>query len=158
MAEVRETPDSAGVHIPPPFIYVAAFLLGLLVERWIPTPSLPRDPARAAALVCVLVSLVMAFGALLLFWRHRTTPLPMRPSTTLVTGGPYRVSRNPMYLGLAFLYSAVALWFDHGWPLLFLPIAVFVIQTRVIVREERYLERRFGEEYSAYRRRVRRWL
>ena len=70
MAEARQPPDSAGVHIPPPFIYVAAFLLGLLLERRFPTPSLPRDPARAAALVCVLLSLVTAFGALLLFWRE----------------------------------------------------------------------------------------
>lgn len=153
-----EQSESAGIHVPPPFVYVAGYLVGLLLERWWPAPSLPRTASRVAALLCLLLWLITAVGALILFARHRTSPLPMRPSTTLVTGGPYRWSRNPMYLGLVFLYIAVALWFDHAWPLLLLPIVVVIVQTVIIVREERYLEQRFGEEYRVYRRRVRRWL
>ncbi|MGH7555863.1 MAG: methyltransferase family protein [Longimicrobiales bacterium] len=150
--------DSARVFVPPPFIYVAVFLVALLLERWVPLGQLPRQPARVAALVCAVLWALLMLPAFALFLANRTGILPVRPATALVTSGPYRFTRNPMYLGLVFLYLAIALWFDVAWALILLPVVVIIVQLAVITREEAYLERRFGEDYRAYRRRVRRWL
>ncbi len=158
---MTEPRDAAAVRFPPPLIPLATILLGGLLDRALPIDlgfELPAPIRYGVGGLVVTVALTLAGWAIAHFRRSGQNEKPWTPTTAIVGAGPYRFTRNPMYLGLAFLYSAVALWFDHGWPLLFLPIAVFVIQTRVIVREERYLERRFGEEYSAYRRRVRRWL
>ena len=81
-----------------------------------------------------------------------------RPVPRLVTDGPFRFTRNPGYLGLAMLYAGIALLRNSLWAILLLPVVVYVIQREVIGREERYLERTFGEEYLAYKTRVRRWV
>jgi protein-S-isoprenylcysteine O-methyltransferase Ste14 len=92
------------------------------------------------------------------FWRKHTSNVPIRPATALVMTGPYRITRNPMYLGLAVLTVALGLWLDTWWPIVLLIPTLIVAQLWVIMREERYLGRRFGAEYYAYLRRVRRWL
>jgi len=81
-----------------------------------------------------------------------------RPVPRLVTDGPFRYTRNPGYLGLAMLYAGIAVLRNSLWAILLLPVVVYVIQREVIGREERYLERTFGEEYLAYKARVRRWV
>jgi protein-S-isoprenylcysteine O-methyltransferase Ste14 len=96
--------------------------------------------------------------AILAFRRAGTSPNPWRPTTAMVTGGPYRLSRNPMYLGFTLLYLGAACWANSLWLLLFLPVILALMQQLVILREERYLERRFGAEYVGYRNRVRRWI
>jgi protein-S-isoprenylcysteine O-methyltransferase Ste14 len=92
------------------------------------------------------------------FWRAGTTLMPNRPASRLVVEGPYRFSRNPMYLGLTTLYLGVALMLNSVWVLALLPGVLLLLQTGVIRREERYLEGAFGPGYQAYRTRVRRWL
>jgi protein-S-isoprenylcysteine O-methyltransferase Ste14 len=82
----------------------------------------------------------------------------MRPTTALVTSGPYRLTRNPMYLGMAFLYAGLALSFGVTWSLAFLPLVLLAVDRLAILREEHYLEAKFGEEYRRYKARVRRWL
>jgi protein-S-isoprenylcysteine O-methyltransferase Ste14 len=81
-----------------------------------------------------------------------------RPVPRLVTDGPFRYTRNPGYLGLAMLYAGIAVLRNSLWAILFLPLVVYVIQREVIRREERYLERTFGDEYLAFKARVRRWV
>lgn len=81
-----------------------------------------------------------------------------RPTTALALGGPYRFTRNPMYLGLASLHLGAALLFDSFWVILTLPPVLWVVRRAVIDREERYLEARFGGAYLDYKRRVRRWF
>ena len=81
-----------------------------------------------------------------------------RPVPRLVTDGPFRYTRNPGYLGLTMLYSGIAVLRNALWAILLLPLVLYVIQREVIGREERYLERTFGEEYLAYKAQVRRWL
>jgi protein-S-isoprenylcysteine O-methyltransferase Ste14 len=87
-----------------------------------------------------------------------TNVQPSQPSTSLVSTGLYRISRNPMYLGMALLYAGLALLLESIVALILLPVVLVIIQTQVIVREERYLEARFGDDYVAYKGRVRRWL
>ena len=81
-----------------------------------------------------------------------------RPVPRLTTGGPFRYTRNPGYLALAMIYAGIAVLRRSPWAMLFLPLVMAVIQREVIGREEHYLERAFGEEYRAYKARVRRWV
>ncbi len=90
--------------------------------------------------------------------RYRTTIVPHRPVATLITTGAYRISRNPMYAGLAVAYLGAALLVGSWWPVATLPVALVLTRLLVIGPEERYLERRFGPSYVDYRSRVRRWL
>ena len=149
---------TSGVKFPPPLIYAAGILAGWLLERlW---PRADFDDAWADPLAALLVgaALLLIATAMGLFRSAGTSPLPMLPTTTLVFRGPYRFTRNPMYLAMALLYAGVALLFDFVWALVLLPVVIVIVQTQVIAREERYLEAKFGDEYRAYRGRVRRWL
>jgi protein-S-isoprenylcysteine O-methyltransferase Ste14 len=92
------------------------------------------------------------------FRRAGTHINPGEPATTLVTTGPYRLSRNPGYLGMAFAYSGIAVLSGALWALALLLPTLFLIDRGVIRREERYLERTFGDEYLRYRSRTRRWI
>lgn len=142
---------------PPPLIYLVPLALGLLLHRRYPFELPGRRVTMVVGLVCILAAAIV-LPALLAFLRAATRPEPWRPATALVTEGPYRFSRNPMYLGFTLLYLGIALLFGSLWPLLFLPLVLSVMHFGVIVREEAYLERRFGDAYREYRRRVNRWL
>lgn len=142
---------------PPPLLYLLGLLLGLILQRWRPVPLLPGTWAALLGPVVFCLGLV-ALPALLAFRRARTRPEPWRPTTALVTTGPYRFTRNPMYLGFTAMYLGIAIWRNALWPLLLLPLILVVMQVGVIHREEAYLERLFGAEYRAYRQRVRRWI
>jgi protein-S-isoprenylcysteine O-methyltransferase Ste14 len=155
---MSDRPDNAGVRVPPPALYALAVLIGYLLNlRW-------RFPIGGGAAVQALawllagVSLAMAVSSIDNFRRSRTSIVPIRPATTLVTAGPYRFTRNPMYVGLAALTVALGLFLHSGWPIVLLIPVLFFVRVFVIAPEERYLERRFGADYVAYTRRVRRWL
>ena len=150
-------PRRAGVVAPPPTIYAAALVLGLAVDRLRHVGVLPHAWARIVGPLLLVLGLI-GVPAILAFRRHHTSPNPFRPTTALVTSGPFRFTRNPMYLGFTLMYAGVALWANTLWPLLLLPVVLLVMHHGVITREERYLETLFGDEYRAYRGRVRRWL
>lgn len=150
--------DHADVRIPPPLIYVAGFVLGLVLERFLPVSVLPKIPSRVAAVLCIAVGATIAVWSVGLFHRERTSFVPIKPVTTLVIYGPYHFTRNPMYLGLVCIYAGLALWFEAFWALILLPVVVVLIQQYVIIREEQYLERKFGDEYRRYKANVRRWI
>jgi protein-S-isoprenylcysteine O-methyltransferase Ste14 len=152
------TPDRPGVRIPPPIIYAAAFLICLLLQTRLSLPFLPSLAATALgiALVCGGGALVAASIPTML--RYGGTLNTNGASRRLVTTGVYRLSRNPMYLGLALLYSGLACLFGVAWALLLLPALLAYTQLLVIAREERFLDAAFGDEYRKYRLRVRRWL
>ncbi len=149
--------ETAGVLAPPPLIYLVPLAVGVLLHRWRAVPLLTPTTALVLGIACILPALV-ALPALMAFRRAGTRAEPWRPTTALVTTGPYRFSRNPMYVGFTLLYLGIGFLTNSLWPLLLLPLVLVVMHFGVIVREEAYLERLFGEEYRAYRRRVRRWL
>ena len=150
--------DHPDVRIPPPLIYVAGFVLGLALERFLPVLVLPKIPSRVAALLCIAVGVTIAAWSVGLFRREHTSFVPIKPTTTLVIYGPYRFTRNPMYLGLVCVYLGIALWFGIFWALILLPAVMALIQRYVIIREEQYLERKFGGAYLKYKADVRRWI
>jgi protein-S-isoprenylcysteine O-methyltransferase Ste14 len=156
-AEDRERRGTAGVIAPPPVIFLLFLGLGLALEALMPENDLPAWLQWiGAALIAAGVALVFWFESALK--RVNTSTNPYRPTTALSTSGPYRFTRNPAYVGMVIVYVGIALAADAPWALVMLAPAVVVIQLFVIVREERYLERLFGEEYLSYKRRVRRWI
>jgi protein-S-isoprenylcysteine O-methyltransferase Ste14 len=150
--------DHAGVRVPPPLIYVVLFGLGLLLHELMPFTFLPIIPARVVALICLGCGLLLAGWSNLLFRRAHTSLVPIKPTTALVVAGPYRLTRNPMYLGLLCIYIAAALWFGVMWVLVLVPLVVLAVQRLAIIKEERYLEQKFGDAYRQYRAHVRRWI
>ncbi len=155
---MQQPAETAGVPVPPPLIYLGGFALGGVLEIVSSTPSLPTWARIAGAAAGLAGFLALDTTAMLRFRSAGTSPIPFKPSTALVTTGPYRVTRNPMYVGMGFLYAAFALAFSLLWALAFLPLVLIAVDRFVIAREEPYLEARFGQPYRDYKSRVRRWL
>jgi protein-S-isoprenylcysteine O-methyltransferase Ste14 len=149
---------SAVALVPPPVWFGAAFALGAGVHVVAPLrlPLVPWFPAAAGILLAIAGWL--ALSAVWVLRRAGAGIRPDMPAAAFVTHGPYRYTRNPMYLSLVLLYVGVSLISGFAWPLLSLPIAVRVVQAHTIRAEEQHLEERFGEDYICYARRVRRWL
>ena len=150
--------DHAGVRLPPPLIYVVIFGLGWLLQQLAPL-SIPLSlPVRAAAILFAAAGVLLTAWANVLFRQEHTSMVPVRPANTLVIRGPYRLTRNPMYLGLLCIYIGAALWFGAVWALILSPLVVPAVHFLAIAKEERYLEQKFGEAYRQYRTEVRRWI
>jgi protein-S-isoprenylcysteine O-methyltransferase Ste14 len=150
--------SGARVRVLPPLLFLVVLVLLLLVDRLVPL-SVPGGAARVAAGVALVT-----LGVALMLWAGRvmlgshTTVNPWGSASALVTSGPFRFTRNPIYLADVLVYVGVAVWVGSWWPLLALPVLVPAVQWLVIGPEERYLVQRFGGVYTAYRQRVRRWL
>ncbi|HSG99574.1 MAG TPA: isoprenylcysteine carboxylmethyltransferase family protein [candidate division Zixibacteria bacterium] len=151
-------PDRANVVGLPPLYFIAALLIGLMLERRWPLYEFPDFLRHLFSWPLLALSLGLAGSAFYQMMRAGTAIDPHKPTTALVTSGPYRFSRNPMYLSLALLVAGVAFFRSSLWTLLLLVPAVLLLERLVIRREERYLETKFGENYREYRARVRRWL
>jgi protein-S-isoprenylcysteine O-methyltransferase Ste14 len=152
------TPLAANLGLArPPAIYLIAIVTGLILHFAWPIPFIPRSARSFGALIAVS-------AAALFVWSIRTfqsvgTPVPgNRPTTTIVQSGPYRFSRNPIYLAFSLFQTGIAFGVDDAWILVTLLPAISVMSLVVIPREERYLEARFGEDYTKYKGSVRRWL
>ncbi len=148
--------DSPGILVPPPVIFAAGFLTGLLLDRVLDLPHFAPPPLIGAFLLSVAVGLVV--WALATMIGHHTSFGPRRGATRLVTTGPYRFSRNPMYMALTAAYVGLALEQGRLGPLALLLPTLWALFHLVIVREERHLAARFAADYQRYRTRVRRWL
>ena len=150
--------DRAMVIAPPPFLYLAALAIGLGLHTGIPVRVLPQGIARFAGGMACVLSAALGVTGLRALCRAGTSQNPRRPTTALVITGPFRISRNPLYLSLLCLYVGIAIFVNGLWPLLLAIPLVAALRFGVIGPEERYLERKFGDEYRRYRSRVRRWL
>lgn len=163
MQNVQETPEAVkgqetSQAAPAPLIFVAVLVVGVWLGLAFPVSFLPRVVTLIAGVTCFLLPFGLGFAALGAMRRARTSVIPYRPTTALLTEGPYRLSRNPMYLAMAVQYVGLALLFDSIWAIALLPLVLVVVYVTVIKREERYLEQRFGEDYRAYKAKVRRWI
>ncbi|HEX6318850.1 MAG TPA: isoprenylcysteine carboxylmethyltransferase family protein [Burkholderiales bacterium] len=144
--------------IRPPLAYLGSIALGLLVHWFWPVRLLPPSLGVPLGVMVVLVAGAVFICAVRTF-RKAGTPLPgNRPTTTIVRKGPYRFSRNPVYLAFTLLQIGLAAWVNSLGLLLALLPALALMTLVVIPREERYLEARFPAQYPPYKRAVRRWL
>ena len=153
--------DHAGIFVPPPFLYAIPFAAGMLLHRTVGGDSFPASAApaaRVAGFVLLAAGILLALVAEFLFARAGTSAMPIRPTQAIVTAGPYRFTRNPMYLSLAIDYIGLTLVVGYAWPFAGLLVAILAIDRYAIPREERYLEEKFGDPYRQYRATVRRWL
>ena len=149
---------SPGIRVPPPLVYLAGFACGLLGELVAPSPGLAGWLRIGGAAAGIVLLLLLDTHAMLRFRRHGTPFNPARPAKALVTDGPYRFTRNPMYLGMGCAYAGAALAAGALWSLALLPLVLLIVDRLIIPREEAHLAASFGEEYERYRGRVRRWL
>ncbi|WP_029418091.1 methyltransferase family protein [Brevundimonas bacteroides] len=156
----RPASDIPGVIAPPPLIYLGFLALGWGVGRLIEEPGLglDRNLRGGIALAGLALGLFIEAWAAGMFQNAKTAVQPWKPSTSLVTTGIYGVTRNPIYLGFAITYLALAVGLNSPLALVLLFPCLLVVDRFVIQREEVYLSARFGADYDAYRRRVRRWL
>lgn len=146
-------------RLPPPLLFAAAFGLGALLQRVVPLPALPPDRrVHAAGIAIVAIGIALALSLLGAFLRRGTTLNPFGAPTRLITGGAYRISRNPMYLSLVLVYLGATVLYGAIWPLLLLAAPLAVLTRFVIPQEEARLHHAFGAAYAAYCTRVRRWL
>lgn len=159
-AGAADPSDIPGVLAPPPLIFVGFLAAAAILEALVPLPSLWPAPAVryviGVALAVLGIALIMA-GARRFIAVGTNIP-PMLPTTALVTDGPYRWSRNPLYLAMLAIYLGIAIGAGSLWGLVLVVPLFVLISVTVIAREERYLERKFGDVYRQYCARVRRWL
>ena len=149
----------AAVRFPfPPALFAAALVGGLALDRWLPLSVVGRPVTTLVGAALTLGGVVFSLSGAATVLRHRTTVVPHHPVSVLVTTGPFRLSRNPMYAGHVVSLVGAAFWIGTWWPIILAPVAVVAALRLVIGPEEEYLEGRFGAEYRRYRARVRRWL
>jgi len=151
---------NAGVIVPPPLVYLGTLVLALGLDYAVagPGPGLPGTARIVAGIALLLAGTAIPLSAIFRFRAAGTEVRPWMPSTALVTTGIYHYTRNPMYIGMSLIYAGIALLADSLIALAVLVPLLVAITYGVIMREERYLEVTFGEEYRRYKGRVRRWV
>ena len=143
---------------PPPLVYLVFVGCTWSLGRWLPIDLPAHELARFGGWVMIGIGVVLMLWSALVMFRYRTTINPYGKPTRLLQNGPFRLSRNPIYLADTFVYCGVGLLLESLWPWLLLPLLILCMQRMVIIREEHLLTRLFGDDYRTYRRRVRRWL
>jgi protein-S-isoprenylcysteine O-methyltransferase Ste14 len=153
--------DVPGVIAPPPLILAATLALGLLFDWLLPAYVLQVlllvDVRIAVGVVFAGAGAGMIVAALLNFHRAGTPPEPWKPTLNLASDGIYAYTRNPIYVGLLILTAGIGLALASDWTLVMLIPAALVLHYGVVLREERYLERKFGDAYRQYRSHVPRY-
>jgi protein-S-isoprenylcysteine O-methyltransferase Ste14 len=154
-----DSKDTAHVIVRPPLAWGLAVIAGLALNWLLPLAFLPADlPAGWLGATVFVLALALAIGAIVTMTRAGSNVPTNRPTTTIVEKGPYRFTRNPIYLSMFLGLIGLSLAFDNPWLLMALVPFALVIRYGVVAREEAYLERKFGDVYRGYRSRVRRWL
>ena len=158
----RIKPRGPNIRVPPLY-FIGGFLLGMLLHGTVQPITLAGGVTSPRALIAAgwwifWIGMIVAHAGVFTFALAGTTMFPFKEASRLVTHGPYRFTRNPMYLGLTVAYIGLSLALNTGWPLILLPVMLWLLVKTVIQAEEKYLEAEFGDEYREYRKRVRRWL
>lgn len=163
MGQYQEMPprlQGPRVVVPPPLVFAAGWVAAWALNRQLPFDI---DGSGGSVAQQSLAVLLMTTGFGLMVWgivtfvRARTPVIPVKEARILVTSGPFRFSRNPMYVGLAAAYVGLAILLNQAWPLVMLPVVLAVLTKGVVQREERYLRSVFQQDYDRYCQRVRRW-
>lgn len=158
MSDAPENADNPGVIAPPPLTYAGALAIGLLANWMYPVPFLPRGLSRVLGWPLIAGGLAIGYLGIREMKQAGTNVDPREPTTAIVTNGPYRFTRNPLYLSMTLIYGGITTLANALPAALLLPVVLHVMRRGVIEREERYLEGKFGDEYLDYKARVRRWI
>jgi protein-S-isoprenylcysteine O-methyltransferase Ste14 len=159
---MSDQPDNAQVGVPPPILFALCLIAGWCLDQgqgWRILPDAGGYGLRVALSgALILLGLGLVLYCAQQFKRAQTHIEPWRPTSSIITTGPYRYSRNPIYAGFAIAGAGIAFAFNTGWMLLGVLAFVLIASKLVIEKEEAYLEGKFGEPYANYRRETRRWF
>lgn len=150
-------PDSVGEGIHPPFLLGGMMGLVLLYKAF-DLPSPLHRKSRRLGIPLMLAGLALGGSAVAAQSKAGTAVNPTQPTTALVDSGPYRFTRNPIYLGMAMIFSGFAIFMNALWALVLLPVMVLTLDRGMVAHEEAYLEGKFGQAYTHYKDRVHRWI
>jgi protein-S-isoprenylcysteine O-methyltransferase Ste14 len=152
--------DAAAVRVFPPAVPLLTVLIGIALERLWPVGIGVASPYRYWIGGLIVAGAVLGLGAwsVVLLRRTGQSENPWKPTTQIIQSGPFRITRNPMYLQMVFVCIGIAVLLDNLWIVILTASCAYVLQRLAIAPEEAYLERKFGEAYLAYKRKVRRWL
>jgi protein-S-isoprenylcysteine O-methyltransferase Ste14 len=153
------TERGANVYFPPPLIFIGFIVLGALLQYTIAPIPFPGDAwIRIIGVIIAVAGLAFIFSALATFKRTGQDPKPWTPSPELIVQGPYRWTRNPMYVGLTCILVGLGLALNNPWFSLLAVVALLVVHFIAVLPEEKYLKEKFGSNYEQYRRKVRRYI
>lgn len=157
---MEKSTDSPGVYLPPPLLYAAFFFAANFIQKKLPiNPALLHLPvSKIAGWLILGIAFLFMVTSLRKFFLSKNTLVLIKPASSLQTDGIYQISRNPMYVSLAGVYLGLGCLIGNWWQLMLFPILFLLIQEYIIKAEEKYLLRRFGQEYIIYQSQVRRWL
>jgi protein-S-isoprenylcysteine O-methyltransferase Ste14 len=158
MRPPADADERTRVPLPPPLIYLAGVLAGLAIGHFLPLALPQNSVVLGLGILWIVTGAGLAFWGLVVFRRAGTTFNPFGGTTAIVSSGPYRYTRNPMYVGLACVHLGCGLLLGEGWVLAALPVVVVLVDRLVIRREEIYLARKYGDTWHEYAHRVRRWI
>lgn len=154
--------DAAEVRIIPPAVPLVTILVGVLLQYLWPIATGFEIPRLVRFVVggSIVGGAVLGLGLWSVVTMRRTgqTENPYAPTTEIVERGPFRLTRNPMYLQMVLVCFGVSIILTNIWLLVLTPVCAWILQNFVIAPEEAYLERKFGDRYLDYKKRVRRWL
>ena len=152
--------DGAAVSIAPPLVYLGGVIVGVVVHAFVmPLPfGLSPGFRIAAGVAAAVLGLVLMGGAIGLFRRTGQDPKPWESTPEIISTGVYRITRNPMYVGMALLQIAIGVGLTNWWIIILVPLVLAIVHTTAVRHEEVYLERKFGDEFTRYKTSVRRWL
>lgn len=148
------------MRVPPPLVYVGGVVAGILLHTWVQPVPVPlslgwRVGVGLAVAALGMVPIGLALG---LFRQTRQDPKPWQPTPEIISTGIYRVTRNPMYVGMALLQAAIGIGLGNAWIVVLVAPVVAIVHVTAVRPEEAYLDEKFGEVYREYARTVRRWL
>jgi protein-S-isoprenylcysteine O-methyltransferase Ste14 len=149
-----------GVYFPPPIFYVLIFIAALFIQKIIPITDtiFQLRTTKVVGIIFLIIGLFFLARSLMQFFQSKNTVILIKPASSLQTTGIYRISRNPMYLGLAIVYIGISCLIGNWWNIILFFFLLLIVQEVIIKREEKYLELEFKQQYDEYKRKVRRWL
>lgn len=160
MMDDKTNMSAPAVKFPPPLLYLGAMLAGGLLDHFLPIPGIAVSSTILKPLgsILFLAGVVVNLAALMQFRRQKENPIPWTGSEQIIAEGIYKITRNPMYFGMTLIALGAGLFFASYAIVGLGLLASIIIDRLVILREEVYLEQRFGQSYADYKRRVRRWI
>lgn len=160
MMDDKTNMSAPAVKFPPPLLYIGAMLAGGLLDHFLPIPGIAVSSTILKPLgsILFLAGVVVNLAALMQFRRQKENPIPWTGSEQIIAEGIYKITRNPMYFGMTLIALGAGLFFASYAIVGLGLLASITIDRLVILREEVYLEQRFGQSYADYKRRVRRWI
>jgi protein-S-isoprenylcysteine O-methyltransferase Ste14 len=155
----NSTERGADVHFPPPLVFLGFTVLGVVLPHALgPIPFPATFGARLLGVLVVLLGVATILSARMLFVRSGQSPIPWKPTPELIFRGPYRFTRNPMYVGITTVQAGLGVALGNVWISVLAPIALLTVHFIAVLPEERYLVEKFGTSYREYRAKVRRYL